>query len=101
MFIYAMDRTAGNYEEITVSTTAIGITDTLLRKGANSAEVAFMTLEGANIRFTVDGTTPTTTKGHQLVNGQNLTLSNSSDIGNFRAIRDNAVDATLRVTLRY
>lgn len=101
MFVYSMDRAAGNYESITVSTTAIGVTGSLMSKGANAAEVAFITLETANIRFRIDGTAPTTTEGHQLKAGQNLQLSSASDIRNFLAIRDDATDATLRVTLRY
>lgn len=101
MFIYAMDRPAENYEDITVSDTAIGITVSKMRVGSKIATVAFISVEDANIRFTIDGTAPTTSKGHQLVDGQNLTLANPSDIRNFKAIRDDATDATLRVTLRY
>ena len=101
MFVYSMDRSAEDYESITVSTTAIGITESKMKRGANPCCTAFITLEGANIRFRLDGTAPTTTEGHQLINGQNLTLASPSDIRKFLAIRDDATDATLRVTLRY
>jgi len=101
MFVYSADRTALDYEKITVSTTAIGITESKKKNGANACVGAFITVEDANVRFRLDGTAPTTTEGHVLTSGQNLTLSNASDINNFSAIRDDAVDAVLRVTLRY
>lgn len=102
MFIYSADRAALNYEAITVSTDPIGITESLMKKGSNPCVAAFITVEDANIRFRIDGgTAPSTTEGHKLANGQNLTLSSNSDIRNFLAIRDDDVDATLRVTLRY
>ena len=101
MFIYSADRAAQDYESVTVSTTAIGITGSKMNKGSNPCVAAFITVEDANIRFRIDGEAPTTTEGHQLKNGQNLTLASPADVRNFLAIRDDAVDATLRVTLRY
>ena len=102
MFVYSADREAQDYEAITVSTTAIGITVSKMKSSLyGSCTGAFITVEGANIRFRLDGTDPTTTEGHMLINGQNITLSSISDVGKFRAIRDDATDATLRVTLRY
>lgn len=104
MFVYSADREAQDYEAITVSNAGagIGITASKFRHSQyGPCVVAFITVETANIRFRLDGTAPTTTEGHKLTNGQNLTLACESDIRNFLAIRDDAVDATLRVTLRY
>ena len=95
------------YEAITVSNTTggIGVTSTLIRptsgvfKGQTCQEV-FCTLETAQIRWTVDGTAPTSSVGHLLNVGQTLTLQNGSDIVNFRAIRT-VGDASLRVTVKH
>jgi len=101
MYVYS-EREAQDYEAITVSTNAIGITVSKLRSSRyGPCTGAFITVENYNIRFRVDGGNPTTTEGHVLTAGQNLTLGSESDVGKFRAIRDDAVDATLRVTLRY
>jgi len=101
MFVYS-EREAQDYEKITVSTDAIGITVSKLRNSMyGPCTGAFITVEDANVRFRLDGTDPTTTEGHMLTNGQNLTLGSESDVGKFRAIRDDAVDAVLRVSLRY
>ena len=101
MFVYS-EREAQAHEAITVSTDAIGITVSLLRNSMyGPCTGAFITVESANVRFRIDGSDPSTTTGHMLTNGQNLTLGNESDVGKFRAIRDDDDDATLRVTLRY
>jgi len=108
MFIFPRDRAAGAHESITVSNTAIGFSlayvepKTGLYKG-QTAKSVFCSIDATdnNIRFCIDGTTATTTVGHQLIAGQNLTLNCEGDIKNFSVIRDDAADATLHVTYRY
>ncbi len=90
------------YEAITVAAAAIGITATLLKSTTNgSARSVFMTLETAQIRFRIDGTDPAANQGHLLEVGQTLTLTNPSDLKNFRAIRTGSTSGVLRVTVRY
>ena len=93
---------AGGYEAITVADTAIGFTAAkLLTTTKKIARAVFCTLETAQIRFTIDGTTPTTSIGHLLEIGQTLTLENVADLTNFRAIRTGSSSGSLRVTYRY
>ncbi len=107
MYIFDRDRAAGGYEAITVSNTSggIGFSKTErepvsgLYKGS-SAQTVFCTLETAQIRFTLDGTAPTTSVGHLLEAGQTLTIKNPGDIKNFRAIRTGS-DASLKCTYRF
>ena len=99
------DHMAGGYEAITVSNVAIGFTSTerIPTSGdflGQACQEVFCTLETDQIRFTLDGTTPTSTIGHLLNQGQNLTLRNPSDIKNFKAIRV-TTDASLKVTYRF
>ena len=91
---YPSDAAASGYESKTVSTTAVGLTVATI----GDADVARITVETANIRFRTDGTDPTTTEGHILYIGDVLELRSQSDLLNFKAIRDDAVDATIRVT---
>jgi hypothetical protein len=96
---------SGGYEAITVSNVAIGFTSTYIKptSGDFSGKVCqevLCTLETDQIRFTLDGTTPTSAIGHLLEAGQNLTLKNPADISNFRGIRV-TTDASLKVTYKF
>ncbi len=84
---------------LTVATAAVPIADAGLRSSTyrSPAEKVFMTLETAQIRFTVDGTTPTSAVGHLLEYGQNLTLT-GQDIAGFQAIRTGGTSGTLMIT---
>ena len=84
------------YESVTVDATVGGVlltAATYLR-----ATKAFMTLESAQIRFTKDGTAPTTSVGHLLQVGQTVYLENADEIRNFRAIRTGSSSGVLKVT---
>ena len=100
------DRDATRYEQITVSTTAKNFTATEMKPtsgnsaGRTCSEI-FLTVSLANIRFRIDGGAATTTSGHILISGQNLTLRNEKDIANFSAIRDDGTDAVIHVTYRF
>ena len=86
------DRTAQKFETVTVATTAgVGFNATSIAPTSgplknNKCREVFATLEVADIRFRVDGPDPTSTTGHRLYEGQNLTLKNIDDIVNFKAI---------------
>ena len=94
------DRTAQKFETITVATTApvqfnaSAISPESGYLNNNNCSEVFITLETANIRFRIDGGTPTPSTGHPLSLGQNLTLRNIDDIKNFRAIMQDT-NATL------
>ena len=94
----------GGYEAITVNT-AIGFTASEIRPttgdfAGHTCQAIFATLETDSIRFTLDGTTPSSTVGHLLTNGQNLTIKNANDIAKFRAIKVTA-NASLKVTYKF
>lgn len=92
------------FEKITVSSTAIGITTTLVNRPSTtegqsrSAEYALVTVETDSIRYRTDGTNPDSTTGHLLVAGDVLELDNYDDIRRFKAIRV-TTDATIQVSL--
>ena len=83
------------FESVTVSTVAIGITATLTD---NQENIALVTCEGATVRFRLDGTAPTASVGHILEPGDALKLE-GSELLNFLAIRKDGTDATLRVSV--
>jgi len=90
---------AYDFETITVSTTAVGLTGAKVQPSdAAPAKAAYMTVAGADIRYRYDGTDPTASVGHLLKDGNAIRLAGVNNLRNFNAIRDAAVDATLTVT---
>ena len=88
---------AYNAESITVSNTAIGFTSaTISPERRTKPDKAVFVVETAQIRFTVDGSTPTTTVGFLAQIGDIVTINGEGDIKNFRAIRTGATDATIQ-----
>lgn len=83
------------YEQITVSSSAIGLT--LTDRGA--ATYAEIMVEGQPIRYRVDGTDPTSAVGHLVNAGGVIRCYGRDALRNFRAIRSGITDATLTVTL--
>ncbi len=84
---------------LTVADSAVPIANSGLRSSTyrSPADKVYMTLETAQIRWTVDGTTPTTAVGHLLEYGQSLTLT-GQDIASFQAIRTGGTSGTLMIT---
>lgn len=80
------------YEDITVSSSSVGFTAGTV--GANNTH-ASVTVETDQVRFTVDSTTPTSTKGHLLESGDTLLLDSQDQLQKVRFIRVTN-DATLR-----
>ena len=95
---------AYSHESITVSTAALGFTTSETRKTISgttqtvSAVEALITVESNPIRYTMDGTTPTSLVGHLLTDGDNITVSGMGNIKRFKMIRSGASDATVKVT---
>jgi len=96
------DRTPISYEAITVSSTAVGFSEgeknptTGLGKGQQVKEI-FATVETDQIRYTVDGTTPTDAVGHLVSAGQSISIKNVNAIQNFEMIRV-TTDASVKIT---
>jgi hypothetical protein len=80
------------YEAITVAGTAVGLTAaTILGK-----ETAIITVETAQVRVTLDGTTPTSTVGHILEVGDVLEIDSSEGLTKASFIRTGGTSGTLR-----
>lgn len=93
------------FDQLTVSTTAVGFTASDYRNKNSAgidARAALVTVEGTagtnDIRWTCDGTPPTDTLGHILQAKEALIIRGFGNIKNFRAIRDGASDAVLNIT---
>lgn len=98
-----LQRISGNYvgfgyEALTVSTTALALTAAEYVSGDRKAQVAHITVESNPINYTYEGTTPTSTVGHNLVAGSTLTLAGYANIVAFRMIRSGGADATVKIT---
>jgi len=96
----------GDYEVITVSTTAVGLSAAKIRQTTGtfkglSAQAALISLDGGDVRFRLDGGAPTAINGHSLSSGDTLVLNGTQSLLNFRAIRKDTTDGTLRVTYYY
>lgn len=82
---------ANSYEQITVSTTAVGLTVPL------KAKIAVVTVESQPIRYRDDTTDPTDTVGVLVSPGATLIVCSHS-LGRFKAIRQGGSDASLSVS---
>ena len=80
------------FETLTVGTSAVGLSPTT---GATQAEI---TVELADVRVRSDGTDPTATVGHLILDGAVISLSSAKDIAAFRAIRDASTNVTLSIS---
>ena len=90
--VYSLDRPARDFEKLTISDSAKGLTSNKIGEGC------FITVEDADIRCRWDGTDPDTSTGHLILNGGSLVLNNPGDVTNLRMIRDAATDAIIQVT---
>ena len=83
----------GRESGLTVDSTATGITLTV-PSAANTAEIF---VETAPIRFTRDGTTPTTSIGFVAYPGDIITLNSRKELINMKMIEDTTTDASVEV----
>lgn len=86
------------YEALTVSTVALALTSSEYVSGDKKARIAYITVESNPINFTYEGTTPTSTVGHNLTAGSTLILEGYANIVAFRMIRSGGSDATVKIT---
>lgn len=80
-------------ETIDPVSSSVGITSTLI-----TAQVTYAVIQalGGDIRFTIDGTTPTTSLGMRLTENSKVELWGDQAMSNFRCIDDGGV-ATVEV----
>ncbi len=81
---------SATFEQISVTSGAV-VTPTAAKIAADGvypsgAIAALCTLETASIRWTCDGTTPTSTVGHLMTVGEALEITGHKDIVDFKAI---------------
>ena len=94
MLLSAYDR-----ESITVSNAVIGFTAIKInRDGEFKTQRVEFIVEAAPIRFTLDGTDPTTTIGTPVGINDVITIEEEHDIKNFKAIRLTLTDAIIQPT---
>ncbi|MBM4285815.1 MAG: hypothetical protein FJ128_11300 [Deltaproteobacteria bacterium] len=104
--LQTMGSVPGDYEVITVSTTAVGLTGTKIRPTSGTfkgltAQAVLVSLDNGDVRFRIDGGLPTASNGHSLTSGDTLVLNGSQSLLNFRAIRQGDTNGILRVTYYY
>lgn len=84
-------------ESITVSSSAIGFTDSIINNGGGlPPHIAVFVVEDGDIRFTCDGTTPTASIGIPAEVGDLIEIHGETNIEAFRAIRKGSVDAVIQ-----
>lgn len=93
----------GNFfarETVTIDGTAggIGLTAATYAISQNGAQGAFITNESGQIRYTLDGTAPTTSVGHLLEVGDALTLNSADQVARFKGIRTGGTSGSLQVS---
>jgi len=90
------------FEQITVAASAIGFTASKVEPdnsgGARQATTASCRVRTAEISFTYDGTTPTTTVGQLAEAGDFLIVNGHDSIMRFKAIRTGATSGQLDCT---
>ena len=93
---------AYDYENLTVDTTVGGVAfdSTIVGSTAQSVTFTVACASGSScpIRFTLDGTAPTTSVGLRADFEQSVTIYSNTNIKAFRVIREGATSAVLNVT---
>jgi len=87
-----------HFEQITTLTSAKGFTSTYIPPTDPEVVKAIITPVGGDIRYRVDGTSPTDSVGTRLVEDSAEVIEGYADLNNFRAIED-AASSGLGVTL--
>lgn len=102
-FAVTSGNTAFASEALTIDSTAGGIAFTAATYAPTGgvpkrAKRAFVTAETAQMRYTYDGTAPTSTVGHILEAGQSITVEGYTNVSAFRAIRTGGTSGALYVS---
>ena len=87
------------FEQITVAGSSIGFTGSAITpSGSPQATFASCRLETAEVRYTIDGTTPTTAVGTLLEVGDVLSVNGHDVLAQFRSIRTGGTSGVLSCT---
>jgi len=81
-----------SYENLAVSDSAVSFTASTV---TNRAKSALITVEGADVRWRADGTSPSATVGSLLKDGEKLIFRGEGIIKNIEFIRDASADAVV------
>ena len=88
-----------DFETLTIDNTVGGIPLTSTKVNTTPPrKKAFITCESAQLRYTLNGTSPTSSTGHLMNPMDGLTLEGYYQMNNFRAIRVGSTSATIQVT---
>lgn len=102
-----------SYESLSVSSSASTVAPSLTKirsvtasnPGAGTADViaetaveAFVSVEGAQVRYRIDGTAPTGTEGHILNSGDTLTVQGYTNIKNLQLTITGTTTAVIKAT---
>lgn len=94
MRVFEIEGYAGTYESLTTAT-VVGFTSGKILPTSGpfenkKARAVIISVEVADIRFTLEGTTPTVTAGtgagHILANGSSYVIAGEANVTNFRCI---------------
>jgi hypothetical protein len=93
----------GTYEVLAVGAPAVGFSISKYNPTTGPyakmyAQAVLLSVEDGDLRFRLDGGNPTSTDGHQMNNGDNVILTGTQAIKQFRAAMTGDTNATLRVT---
>lgn len=86
-----------DFETITVSTVAIGLTASKINSTPKPKKV-IITVENAQLRYRMDGTDPTANVGHLANPMDSITLEGYSQLQNTKFIRKGSTDASISVS---
>jgi hypothetical protein len=89
---------AYDYEDLTVSTLAVGLNSTKVEAHSTESPGVTIGVTSGAICYRYDGGTPTSSTAQQLEAGDYLMLDTIAKMRNFKAIRRDSDDATLGVT---
>lgn len=96
---YGEQTKAFAFEKLTVADSVKQFTAaTIAPTTGEPANRAVVTVETAALRYTTDGTAPTTTDGHLLNAGDYVVVDGVSNVANFKAIRTTGSSATIQCT---
>lgn len=89
-----------DFEALTVADSVQILTPTKYKDSVTSggASEAFITNDGAEIRFRYDGGTPTATVGHVLADGGIIIAKGQNQMESFKCIRTGSTSSEISVT---
>lgn len=88
------------FEQLSVTSSVQVLTPSKYKNSSTSggAASAFLTLDGGNIRYTYDGTTPSATVGHKLLDGGTLVITGQNQMSQFKCFQTGSTGSTITIT---